>query len=140
MKITKTQIKEMSKIFAKHKVVFAYLFGSQATGKAVKSSDVDIAIMLDENIDAKKRFEIRCKIIPQLSKLFRKETEVVVLNDTKSILFKFIIIKEGKMIYEKNHEKRFVFELKTMNEYYDFAPFIEKYNKAYLKRELKNHY
>ncbi|MCK9379357.1 MAG: nucleotidyltransferase domain-containing protein [Candidatus Moranbacteria bacterium] len=136
MKLTKSKIKEFSKIFAKHKVVFAYLFGSQATGKAIKNSDIDIAIMLSKDTDTKKRFAIRCKIISELSKIFGKNTEVVILNDTKSILFKFVIIKEGKLIYAKDHGERLEFELKTMNDYYDFAPFIEKYNEAYLKREL----
>jgi hypothetical protein len=75
-------------------------------------------------------------MISELSKIFKKETEVVVLNDTKSILFKFVIIKEGELIYMKNHAERLMFELKTMNDYYDFTPFIEKYNEAYLKREL----
>ncbi|HBO16479.1 MAG: putative nucleotidyltransferase [Candidatus Moranbacteria bacterium GW2011_GWE2_35_2-] len=136
MKLIKDKTGEFSKIFAKHKVVFAYLFGSQATGKAIKNSDIDIAIMLSKDIDAKKRFDIRCKIISELSKIFKKETEVVILNDTKSILFKFVIIKEGKLIYAKDHGEKLEFELKTMNDYYDFAPFIEKYNEAYLKREL----
>lgn len=137
MKLLDKKTKELSKIFAKYKVDFAYLFGSQTTGKAIKNSDIDIAIMLPDNIDAKKRFDIRCKIISQLSRsLENKEVEVAILNDTKSILFKFIVTKEGKLIYEKNHEKRFLFEMKTIREYCDFAPFIEKYNAAYLKREL----
>lgn len=29
------------------------------------------------------------------------------------------------------------FELKVMQEYYDFQPFIEQYNKVYLERSLK---
>jgi hypothetical protein len=57
MKLIKDKTGEFSKIFAKHKVVFAYLFGSQATGKALKNSDIDIAIMLPRNIDAKKKIQ-----------------------------------------------------------------------------------
>lgn len=47
-----------------------------------------------------------------------------------------MIIKEGKIIFEKNHEKRVDFEFKTMREYYDFQPFLKEYNKIYLEREL----
>ena len=33
-------------------VLFAYLFGSQATGRAGPLSDVDVAVYLDDSVDA----------------------------------------------------------------------------------------
>ena len=131
------QAKELAKIFKKYRVVFAYLFGSRATGKAIASSDYDFAVMLPAGLDFKKTFDIRCKIISEIAKVLKNEkVEAVVLNDLKSILFKFVIIQEGRVMHEADHAARVMFELKTVNEYHDFAPFIEKYNEAYLKREL----
>lgn len=126
---------KLNQIFKKHKVVFAYLFGSQANGKTNSESDIDIAVYLDEN-PAQDLFATRLILIETLQGFFKKQTEVVVLNQLKSIFFKFIIIKEGKVIFEKDHSKRVDFELKVMQEYYDFQPFLNAYNQAYLTREL----
>jgi len=40
-------------------------------------------------------------------------------------------------VLERDHAQRIDFELKTMQEYYDFRPFIKEYNEAYLQRSLK---
>lgn len=53
MNIPNNQIKEIKKLFRKNGVVFGYLFGSQAKGTAIKSSNFDFAVMLDEE-DKKK--------------------------------------------------------------------------------------
>jgi len=135
MSLTDKQIKEIKKVFKKYHVVFGYLFGSQAKGTAIKSSDFDFAVMMEEE-DIKKRFKFRCKMISDIENILKNDAEVVVLNDTNDILLKFVIIKEGLSVYEKNHLKRVLFELKVSNDYYDFKPFIDAYNKAYLKREL----
>jgi predicted nucleotidyltransferase len=135
--LTAKQTTEITKIFKKYQVVFAYLFGSRATGTAIASSDYDFAVMLSSGLDFKKTFAIRCKIISEIAKILKNEkVEVAVLNDLRSILFKFVIIQEGRTLYEADHVARVMFELKIINEYYDFAPFIEKYNQAYLEREL----
>ena len=59
---------------------------------------------------------------------------MVILNEIKSIFLKFVIVKEGKVIFERNHLKRVEFELKTLQEYFDFKPFIEKYDEAFIKQ------
>ena len=69
----------------------------------------------------------------------KKTTEVVVLNEIKLIFFKFVIIKEGRVVFERDHSQRVDFELKTMQDYYDYEPFLDAYNKAYLERELAKH-
>lgn len=125
---------ELEKVFEENQVLFAYLFGSQATGKANFESDIDLAVYLNE--DCKDLFKRRLFLIERFQDVLKKNVEVIILNEQRSILFKFVIIKEGKVIFEKNHGKRVDFELKTMEEYYDFQPFLEAYNKAYLEREL----
>lgn len=120
-------------------ILFSYVFGSQVTGKTDFESDVDIAVYLDEK-RVKDLFEKRLFLMEKLEGIFKKQTEVVVLNEIKSIFFKFVIIKEGKVIFERDHSKRVDFELETMENYYDYQPFLEEYNKAYLERELAKKY
>lgn len=117
-------------------ILFVYVFGSTAQGTTNFESDVDLAIYLDEK-KARDLFKKRLFLIEKVQSILKKSTEVVILNEIKSIFFKFVIIKEGIVIFEKDHSKRVDFELKTMQEYYDFQPFIEEYNKAYLQRSLQ---
>jgi len=126
----------LNSYFRKKKdILFAYLFGSAATQKGFNlKSDIDIAIYLDEKV--KDTFKKRLRLMVETERSLNRETEVVILNDINSIFFKFVIIKEGKLIFERDHQKRVEFELKTMQDYFDFKPFIEKYNHIYLKREL----
>lgn len=121
-------------IFEKEKgVLFAYIFGSQALGKTNFESDIDIAVYLDEK-RVKDLFEKRLSLIGKLEGILKKQTEVVVLNEIKSIFFKFVIIKEGKIIFERDQKKRVEFELSTIQEYFDFKPFIEKYDQAFIEK------
>jgi len=117
-------------------ILFAYLFGSAATQKGFNlKSDVDLAVYLDEK-RVKDTFEKRLKLMAETERVLRRETEVIVLNDINSIFFKFVIIKEGELIFERDHQKRVEFELKTMRDYFDFKPFIVKYDEAFIKRNL----
>jgi len=126
-------------IFEKDRdVLFGYIFGSQVTGKTDFESDVDIAVFLDEK-RVKDMFKKRLSLIGKLEGVLKKTTEVVVLNEIKSIFFKFVIIKEGRVVFERDHSQRVDFELKTMQDYYDYEPFLDAYNKAYLERELAKH-
>lgn len=116
-------------------ILFGYVFGSALGEKFNYKSDIDVALYLDEK-KVKNLFDKRLLLIDNLEGVLKREVEVVILNEIKSIFFKFVIIKEGKLFFERNHQKRVEFELKTMQDYYDFKPFLEEYNKAYIKREL----
>lgn len=131
------EIKQKAKkVFKKDRdILFAYLFGSQVIGKTNFESDIDIAVYLDEK-RVKDLFQKRLKLIGNLEGILKKRTEVVILNEVKSIFFKFVITKEGKVIFEQDHSERVDFELKTMQDYYDYQPFLDEYNKAFLEKEL----
>lgn len=110
----------------KKEVLFCYLFGSFAMENFISKSDVDLAVFLDEK-RCKDFFDKRLELISQLSKILKKEVDVIVLNDTRSPFFKYVILKEGKLIFERDEEKRIDFELETLNQYFDFKPTLEKY-------------
>jgi len=132
------QLKKLNQVFAKYQVLFAYLFGSQVTDKANQDSDYDIAIFLAEQ-NKKKRFDQELKIAAEVIKIINNDKlDLVVLNDTKSIFLKFVIISEGKLIYNNDLSAHIDFELRAMNEYWDFKPFLEAYNKAYSRRILSS--
>lgn len=128
--------KLLGNIFQEFSVDFAYLFGSNATGHADKNSDVDIAVFFSGGFSKMQRFDLRLKLAEKLGFYFKNPVDLVVLNDLRSLFFKYVIIKEGKLIYLKSEEKMIDFECKTMSEYFDFQPFLDLYNKNYVKNSL----
>ena len=123
------------KIFKKYpQVKLAYLFGSQANGAAGPMSDYDFAVYLDEK-DSAKRFDVRLNLMSQLGLLLKTDAvDVVVINDTESPDLKYDIIKEGKLILEKQPYKILI-EPRILNEYFDFNLSLFKNNltkKAYV--------
>lgn len=127
----KKLIKTLREFFQKEEgVLFCYLFGSQATERTNSESDVDLGLFFDENkID--NFFNKRIELIVELSKTTKKEVDVVVLNNASPFL-RFVILKEGKLIFEKSKDQRIDFELKALNEYFDFKPILERYNQKLL--------
>lgn len=111
----------------------AYLFGSRATGEAGVQSDFDIGIYLNKKLDSKERFKLRLDLIGKLEAILKTDkVDLVVINDVSSLFFKYVIIKEGKLIYQKSLLKRCELEGRIMAEYFDFRPFLEEYNKQFL--------
>ena len=128
---------ELVGLFKENGVLFAYLFGSQAIGIVMDKSDIDIAVMLPLSTSKEERFEMRLKLMNGVSKIFKKDSDIIILNDTRSLFFKYIIMKEGKIIYQENEASAADFESKTLGMYFDFRPFLENYNKVYVKRSLQ---
>lgn len=126
----------LKKIFAGSPVDFVYLFGSYATSNATKKSDVDIAIFFDSTVSKTERFERRLELTEAISRLLKKKVEVVGLNDVSSIFLKYVIIKEGFLLYEKSEADRVDFERKLLGEFFDFQPFLDTYRHQYVQTSL----
>lgn len=113
---------------------FAYLYGSALKGFFNRESDLDIAVYLKGRSES--FFERRLELGDRLSKIAGRETNVVVFNQISSLFLKFVILQEGKLLCDNDHELRLDYEPKTINLYYDYAPFLNEYNNKYLEKNL----
>ena len=127
---------QLNKIFKSTNTLLVYIFGSQVAGDATRESDVDVAVLLEKNLSDAKRFNIRLGLMDKLSRVFKKNVDVIVLNDTASIFFKYVIITEGQNIYEKSEGQRGAYESGIMGRYFDFQPFLDLYNKRYVQNNI----
>lgn len=119
------KLKKIFKLYPEIKLV--YLFGSRVNSKEGPLSDYDFAFYLEEK-DSQKIFKLRMSLIDKLSRLFKTdEVDVVILNTTQTPELKYNIIKEGKLIYEKE-PFRVLIEPRILNEYFDFHDLLSKYN------------
>ncbi|MDP2638927.1 MAG: nucleotidyltransferase domain-containing protein [Candidatus Azambacteria bacterium] len=121
------ELEQVKSIFENYpEIKLGYFFGSKATNSDGPLSDYDFAVYFDER-DAKKMFELRLVLMDQLSNLFKTDKiDVVVLNTIESPELKFNVIKEGRLIFEREPYKVIV-EPRILNEYFDFRDLLLKF-------------
>lgn len=137
MTATKKDLQPVKDYFANldnmDNVQAAYLFGSHATGKDNKLSDLDLAILLKEE---KNQPEIKLKILKELTELGYDNIDLVILNNL-SIVAKYEVVKHNNLLYaSENFEPTSYFSL-TIRKYLDFKPFL-KVQQKYLKERILN--
>jgi predicted nucleotidyltransferase len=132
---------QLEKIWIKHGVVLAYLFGSQAEGTAGPLSDIDIAALLrpyrlKERGMAKDRWsDPQIDLIGDLCHLFhRNDVDVVILNQATPLLM-HQVVKYGKVIYEDPVTRPAVdFAAYTISRYADTIPLRQIQHRYFFER------
>lgn len=99
-----------------------YLFGSHATGKATPISDIDICAITDKNISRGKKADI--------TSYSSNKIDVSVFWDLP-IMIRHKVLKEGKLLFEKDKEFLHNITIATLREYLDFKPVIERFSEVY---------
>ena len=116
-------------------IVAAYLFGTVASGKAHKFSDVDVALLLADGVKWERRWEIILEAMGKAETAFRRRADMVVINEV-SLFFAFQILKNGRVVFERDKAARCRFEMRARSEYYDYQPYL-KYQQTEFLRRLK---
>lgn len=121
-------------IFARYSVLFAYIYGSYATGRTHPYSDLDIGIYLDpEALETGLNTELDLALELDKALDHQIETEVRAINNLP-LAFTGRILTEGILLYCRNEEARIEFEVQTRKKYFDFLPVIQNYHRAYLNK------
>ncbi len=82
MIITEEVQEQLEELFARQGVILAYLFGSQAEGRAGPLSDVDVAVLLGPDAPPRRGWsDPQINLMDELAHLFGvKRVDVVILN------------------------------------------------------------
>ncbi|NGX32629.1 MAG: hypothetical protein K1060chlam4_00679 [Candidatus Anoxychlamydiales bacterium] len=94
------------------KVIVIYVFGSYATKTENEKSDLDLAILCNQEIDKKNLWDISQKI----ASVANTEIDLIDLLDASTV-FAFQIINESKIIYCLDEKKKTFFENKIDSMY-----------------------
>jgi len=100
----------------------AYIFGSVAQGKSSPLSDIDIAILVDnQKVDENAyRYGYKAEILSDLIKLLKTNAiDLVILNEANTLL-KHRVLYSGKILHSKNEKKRIEFQTTTISKYNDY--------------------
>lgn len=95
-------------------VALAFLFGSLATGRSHRESDVDIGVLFKSPALIHERQDIR----EQLSDVLSREVDLVPLNNASPVL-KMQVLKHGVLVYAADRKFLHDFFVDTVNQYDD---------------------
>ena len=114
-------------------VVVGYLFGSVARGQATPRSDVDIALLLDAELDAQAMVERQLALMGALETFTDREVQVTILNRATPLLA-YEVIREGVCLMERSLAERVAFEVAAMKRYFDLKPMLAFQQQALFQR------
>ena len=133
-KTTLDKIKTMLADFFQRQaeIEIAYIFGSIARGTESALSDIDIAILIDDQQinEDKFRYGYKAEILADLMKILKKNNvDLVILNEANTLL-RHRVLYHGKLICSKNEKKRIEFQTNTIDKYIDFKELMKPHFNA----------
>ena len=121
--------RELRSFFATHPgdAAAVYLFGSVARGSAHARSDVDIAVLLAE--DPPPTLEgLQLDLEDELTRRLGLPVQLVVLNWASPDLI-HRVLRDGRIVLDRDRSQRIRFEVRARNEYFDLLPFLRRYRR-----------
>lgn len=119
-------------------IVAAYLFGSVASGCMRPDSDIDIALLLDQEatpFDPKKVHE---RLTSSLSRVLRGDVHLLILNDA-SYLARTQVFSKGELLYVRDRGQLARFRMTSFALFAEFAPYLHKTREAFQERTRRYH-
>ncbi len=110
---------------SKPEIAAVYLFGSEARNEATQVSDIDLAVILNKNLRENKLFLLG-GLEEELSSLLKRKVDVQDLDQAGNI-FRFRVLSEGKIIFDRRGEEKFDFQTRAVNNYFELKPIYDEY-------------
>lgn len=113
---------------ARSDVRAVYLFGSTARGTASTGSDVDVGVLFDPP-PPRQLNSPRFAIEGELERALGGPVDLVVLNDAP-IDLRMRVLRDQRLLIDRDPSARIAFEVRTRNEAFDLAPVLARYRAA----------
>jgi predicted nucleotidyltransferase len=100
--------------------IAAYLFGSVARGEARPDSDVDVGVLFEAavppTLDAP-----QFRLEAELERRLGRRVQVIALNRASADLV-HRVLRDGRIVLDRDRAARICFEVHSRNQYFDMAP------------------
>lgn len=106
----------------------AWLFGSRARGSAGPDSDLDLAVLFDEDPPATLA-GLHLDLADRLTGLVGWPVDLLVLNRAPVDLC-YRVLRDGVLLHEGDRGRRIRFEVRVRNEYFDLLPYLQLYRRT----------
>ena len=127
----------IKKIALKYDLQLIYLFGSKATGRDTKVSDIDIAVLLNDR-EAYNLKNLILDLIFDFSRVFCSDKIDLVILNKASLAVQYNVISDGEILYALNPETRYNYEVNLISLYLDFKRYEDEYYEAMHKQILED--
>ena len=132
-KLDADDLARLSEVFRRYADVQAvYLFGSMATGKTHKESDIDLALVPRSPALHQQHLDILADFVRE-----GFDRVDVIFLDTKNLVLKFEAVRQNRVIYQTEDFERGAYFSKIARAYWDFQPYLRAQREA-LKRRILN--
>lgn len=110
-----------AEVFDGSPVLFAYLYGSQVTGRTHPRSDVDVAVYLDESTPPEQWLDLSLRLAGDLERAcgVAPVEALLVLNDAR-IELAGRVLGERAVVYSRDEPARVRYESLTLRMFHDF--------------------
>lgn len=115
-------------------VLVAYLYGSQASGLATSSSDIDIALLAAGEPSMEEQLRIERKVQEEIYRRCGLENVDVRFLNNRSLLFQGRALTHQVLLYCRNDHARVAYETRVRDLYFDFLPVAERHRKVFFER------
>lgn len=99
------------------RVVAVWGFGSRARGETIASSDVDLAVLLDQEVSLREELRLRSTVVEELR---RDDVDLVILNGAPPLL-RYEAVAAGARLFARDEEAADRFEERAVREALDTA-------------------
>ena len=123
-----------AEVFDSSEVLFAYLFGSYATGQFHSFSDLDIAVYTHSS-SLRQQMELEMALALEIdSKMGKGPKSDVRSLRTLPLMVAGAVVTKGVLIYCGDNDARIEYETMIRKLYFDFRPVVQKYHQEYLRQ------
>jgi len=121
----------LSAILKDRLVKLAYLYGSVASGFTTSSSDMDIALVTDQEMTPLEHLHLISAVELELVEHWGvRRADVRVINDAP-LVFRGRVVCEGILLFARDEATRIEFETTTRDEYFDYLPVHRRLQEAF---------
>lgn len=124
----------LGELFRRHGVRFAYLWGSRARGEARPDSDYDFAVSMKLRGTT---LEPYLKLCADLSIALGTEDVDVTLIEDADVLVRYVVQRDGRLLYERDKKGRIAFECRARKAGWDEGPRWESHDRAMVRRLME---
>jgi uncharacterized protein len=109
-------------------IACAYLFGSVARGAASSTSDIDLAVLLEQPTADTLRGPL-ARLRLDLEDALGRPVDLVALETAPPDLI-HRVLRDGVLLVDQNPNRRIAFEVRARNDYFDLLPYLTEYRRA----------
>ena len=118
-------------------VAIVYLFGSKATGRTSRLSDIDIGIVLKTPASERHSRTLYHMLYQLFSEVYPSSKLDIVFLQTASLSLQYAAIKDGKILFEEDPKLTADYVNLVINQYLDFKPVLDLFDQVSMERYAK---